>query len=275
MKKMKVAVLGMMLLAAGTHLFAQSDAKEQLTVPLSNPGKPYTLKLNQVSGSIKVTGYTGKEVIIDVTPESKSRKEKEGSEKGAGMKKIPLGNGFEVKAKEDNNTVRIESDNPMRTLNYELKVPQDVTLKLSTVNNGNIEVSNLKGEMEISNVNGSIKMTNVSGNVVANTVNGAVTVTFNSVEGKAPMAFTTLNGNVDVTFPASTKANFKVKSDQGEVYSDFDMDIDKSQPKRDKSSQSGLYKISMDEWVYGKINGGGPEVMMKNMNGNIYIRKAK
>lgn len=118
-------------------------------------------------------------------------------------------------------------------------------------------------------------MTNVSGNVVANTVNGAVTVTFNSVEGKAPMAFTTLNGNVDVTFPASTKANFKVKSDQGEVYSDFDMDIDKSQPKRDKSSQSCLYKISMDEWVYGKINGGGPEVMMKNMNGNIYIRKAK
>ena len=65
MKKMKVAVLGMMLLATGTRLFAQSDAKEQLTVPLSNPGKPYTLKLNQVSGSIKVTGYTGKEVIIE------------------------------------------------------------------------------------------------------------------------------------------------------------------------------------------------------------------
>lgn len=274
MKKMKVAVLGMLLLAAGTEIFAQSDAKEQLVIPLSNPGKPYTLKLNQVNGSIKVTGYSGKEVIIDVTGEFKARKENDKAS-GSGMKKISLGNGYEVKAREDNNTVRIESDNPLRTINYELKIPQDVTLKLSTVNNGHIEVSNLKGEMEISNVNGAIKMTNVSGNVVANTVNGAVTVTFNTVEGKSPMAFSTLNGNIDVTLPASTKANLKMKSDRGDVYSDFDIDVDKSQPQRSKSNQAGLYKISVDDWVYGKINGGGPEVMMQNMNGNIYIRKAK
>jgi len=29
-----------------------------------------------------------------------------------------------------------------------------------------------------------------------------------------------------------------------------------------------------DDWVYGKINGGGPEMMMKNMQGDIYVKKA-
>jgi hypothetical protein len=34
-----------------------------------------------------------------------------------------------------------------------------------------------------------------------------------------------------------------------------------------------LYKIKKDDWVSGKINGGGPEMMMKNMQGNIYVKK--
>ncbi len=36
-----------------------------------------------------------------------------------------------------------------------------------------------------------------------------------------------------------------------------------------------MYRINIEEWVYGKIGGGGPEMMMKTMNGNIYIRKMK
>jgi len=274
MKQIKVAVLSMMLLAAGTHLFAQADTKEQLVVPLSNPGKPYTLKLDLVNGSIKVTGYAGKEVVIDVSADTRSNRKERNADK-EGMKRITGNHGYEVSAKENNNTVRIDAGNPSRIINFELKVPQDGTFKLSTVNSGNIEISNLKGEMEISNVNGYVKMSNVSGNVVANTVNGDVVVSFNSVEGKSPMAFSTLNGKVDVTFPASTKANLKLKSDMGEIFSDFDIDVDKSEPKRNKTSQGGFYKISVDSWVYGKINGGGPEVMMKNMNGSIFIRKSK
>ena len=89
------------------------------------------------------------------------------------------------------------------------------------------------------------------------------------------MAFSTLNGNVDVTFPASVKANVKLKSDRGDIFSDFDIDVDKGQPKTTRTSQNGMYHVKIEDWVYGKINSGGPEVMMKNMNGNIYIRKAK
>ena len=110
--------------------------------------------------------------------------------------------------------------------------------------------------------------------MVANTVNGDVTVSFREVDPKAPMAFSTLNGDVLITLPADTKANLKIKSDNGDVFSDFDVQVDKAPAKIDKTNEPGMYRIKKDDWVYGKINGGGPEMMMKNMQGNIYVKKA-
>jgi DUF4097 and DUF4098 domain-containing protein YvlB len=190
------------------------------------------------------------------------------------MKRISTSGSYEITAKENDNTVKVSTGNPNKSFNLSFKIPQDVKLKLSTVNNGNIEVENVKGELEVTNVNGEIKLTNITGSIVANTVNGDVTASFLSVDPKAPMAFSTLNGDIKVTLPADTKANLKLKSDMGEVFSDFDIDIDKTQPKINKTNEPGMYKIKKEDWVYGKINGGGPEMLMKNMQGNIYVKKA-
>jgi len=149
------------------------------------------------------------------------------------------------------------------------------TFKIATVNDGNITISNAGGEFEVINVNGYIHMNGISGSVVANTVNGGVKVGFKNIDPKAAMAFSTLNGDVDVTFPAGFRANVKLKSDRGEIFTDFNMVADNRQPSVRKTVNNGLYNIKINEWVYGKIEGGGPEIFMKNMNGNIYLRKAK
>lgn len=272
MKKVNITGLVILGLFIGTSTFGQSGSTEQLTVPLSSPGKPYTLKVHLVTGSIKVVGYDGKDIVISVTPrggdEGRSRPDE------SGMKRISASGGYEVTAKEADNTVTVNTGNPNRALDLELKIPQDVKLKVGTVNDGDVVVENVRGEVEVNNVNDQITLKNISGSVVANTVNGDVTVTFSSVDPKAPMAFSTLNGDVRVTLPADTKANLKVKSDNGDVFSDFDIDIDKTPSKIDKVTEPGMYKIKKDDWVYGKINGGGPEMMMKNMMGDIYVKKA-
>ena len=87
------------------------------------------------------------------------------------------------------------------------------------------------------------------------------------------MAFSTLNGNVDITFSATAKFDVKLKSDRREVYSDFDIAVEKDKPKTNTSGANGMYKISIEDWIKGKVNGGGNEIMMKNMNGNIYEEK--
>jgi DUF4097 and DUF4098 domain-containing protein YvlB len=129
--------------------------------------------------------------------------------------------------------------------------------------------------LEVSNVNGSIKLTDISGSVVATTVNGPVIVTFKSIDPKAAMAFSTLNGKIDVTFPASLKANVKLKSDRGDIFTDFDVATEQQKPNVTRTNKDGMYGLKIDEWVYGKIAGGGPELMMKTTFGAVYIRKAK
>jgi ribosomal protein S11 len=290
----------MSLGAAAQTSTTTTSQTEQLTVPLSEPGKPYRLNVDLVYGSIKIVGYEGKDIVIDAESGDK-RKSRErdrdkddegtnvnvnintnisgskGKESTTGMKKLTAaGSGLDLSAQEKANRVTINSNSWMKAVHLVIKVPANgATLKLSTVNNGDITVSNINGELEVNNTNGAVTLTNVSGSVVANTVNGSMIVSFKSVDPKAPMAFTTLNGKVDVTFPADVKVNIKAKSDRGEVYSDFDVDVDKTAPKVTRSTEKGLYKLNVEDWIQGKINGGGPETMMKTMNGNIYIRKAK
>ncbi len=273
MKKIQVVVVVMMLLSLTVQLDAQNNTPEQMVIALSSPGKSYTLHIGLTYGSIKITGNTGKDIVIDVSSNEKN-KAVTTEDAGNGMKRIFPAAGYEITATENNNTVNI-SNSHNRNVNLVLKVPQDGKLKLSTVNNGVIEVENVKGEIEVNNVNGAIKLTNISGSAVATTVNGNVTATFTSITGNAPMAFTTLNGNVDISLPATAKANPKLRSDRGEIYTDFDMAVDKAPLKVTKDTEPGMQRLKMDDWITGKINGGGAEILMKNMNGNLYLRKTK
>jgi hypothetical protein len=272
MKKMKISGLALLGLLTASGTFGQSGSTEQLTVPLSNPGKPYSLKVHLVSGSIRVVSYEGKDIIINVIPRD-NNEEKSITTEG-GMKRISSSGGYEVTAKEADNMVTVNTGNPNKAIDLDLKVPQDVKLKIGTVNDGEILVENVRGELEVNNVNDKITLNNISGSVVANTVNGDVIVTFTAVDPKASMAFSTLNGDVRVTLPADTKVNLKLKSDNGDVFSDFDIDIEKTPSKVDKVTEPGMYKIKKDDWIYGKINGGGPEMIMKNMQGDIFVKKA-
>ncbi|MEO8172704.1 MAG: DUF4097 family beta strand repeat-containing protein [Sediminibacterium sp.] len=277
MKTIKIITAFVVTLVLSGQTMAQQAAeqKEQLVVPLSQPGKPFKLTVSLLAGSIKVVGYEGKDVVIDVSGEDK-RKKGGGSDKSGGMKRITAGNGLDVSAEENDNNVRVHTSSLNSPVNLVIKVPMsEAKMKLRGTNDGDIIVSNVNGEIEASHTNGHVTLTDISGSAVASSTNGNIKVTFKTIDPKAAMAFTSFNGAVDVTFPATLKANIKAKSDQGDIYSDFDIDADKTQPTVNKTVKNGTYRINIESWVYGKINLGGPELMMKTYNGNIYIRKAK
>ena len=268
-------IIALLSLIGATTLLAQSDVNQQLIVPLTDPSKPGSLEVGLVTGFIHVTGYAGKDVVIEAMTDGNRQKRSDERNAGSGMKRITPTNSLDISAEEKNNRVTVSTSSFQKPVNLTIKVPQRFSLKLSTVNEGDITVDNVTGELEINNVNGPIELTNISGSAVANTINGELKATFRQVDTNAPMAFSTLNNRVDVTFPASVKVNVKLKSDRGDIFSDFDISVDKKQPQATRSNQSGMYRVTIEDWVYGKINGGGPEVMMKSMNGSIYVRKAK
>ena len=264
-----IPALMIALIAAGSTQ-AQTDPKQQITVPLSEPGKPCKVRVNALNGSIKAIGYEGKEVVVEVEADKKD----EESGAGGGMKRIG-GGGAEITAREDDNTVNVDAG-LSHIKSITVKVPANTSeLNLGTVNDGNIIVSNVGGQIEITNVNGWIHCENVSGSVVANTVNGDVIVGFKTINPQAAMAFSTLNGKIDVSFPADLKAKVKLKAEQGDIFSDFDVVIDKGHSSVEKKNDDHMYRINIDDWVYGAINGGGPEIMMKTTNGSVYVRKSK
>lgn len=249
----------------------QTQAQEQIAIPLSKPGEPGKLNIAIVRGSISVTGYDGQEVLINYGGEIEEDEEHEVTEDG--LRRISNNSvGFE--ASEDDNEVEISGSSPMKDVSFSVSVPRNFSLELSTVNGGDITVENVVGEMGISNVNGEVFLRNVGGSALVNTVNGDIEATFQSVTADKPMAFSNLNGDIDITFPPNTKMSAKMKSEWGEVFTDFDMDIRRTNDKKVKSdTENGVYKVSVNNWIYGNINGGGPEFLFKSMRGDIYIRK--
>src|SRR6185437_2956110 len=267
-----ISIVAAALFTLAQPLCAQSD--NRVTVPLSDPSRPVTLRAHLVSGSITVKGADVKEVVVETR--ARGGEESRSSGRAEGMKRIPMtSTGLNIEA--ENNNVRISTDSYQRTTDLTITVPVHTSLSLHTVNDGNIFVSGVDGEFDINDVNGEVDLKNIGGSVVAHALNGHVVVTFNRIDPQKPMAFSSLNGDIDVTFPADLKANVSLRTDNGEVYSDFDLKVQPTAPQQtveDDRGKGGKYKVKIDKNVRGTINGGGQEIQFKNFNGNIYIRKA-
>jgi DUF4097 and DUF4098 domain-containing protein YvlB len=256
------------------HAQAQTQSGgDRISVNLSDPSRPALVKVSLVNGGIAVKAYDGKEIIVEARARNH---ESERSSSSGGPKRLNISTtGLSVE--EENNDVRIGTESYMRTIDVTVAVPVHTSLKLRAVNDGDIVVTGVEGELDIDDVNGSVTLNNISGSAVAHALNGRLLATFSKVNPQKPMAFSSLNGDVDITFPADLKANVSIRSDRGDVFSDFDVQLQASAPQQtveDGRGHGGKYRVKIDKTVHGTINGGGPEIQFTNFNGAIYIRKA-
>lgn len=271
--KIKSIAFSIALMMPAILSFSQEATREEMTIPLSNPGQPGKLECSLLNGSITITGYSGNEVQVIATQPMKKVTVTEAQDPDkAGLKKITASS-FSISAEEEKNVVEIGSNSHNTAINLEIKVPEKFDLDVGTVNHGDIVVGNVDGTLEITNVNGGITLTGVSGSVVTNTVNGPVKVIMDRVDADTPMSFASFNGDVDITLPSSIKATTRFKSTSGDIYTDFDMNFETKKVTVDDSDREGTFKLSVDEFLTGEVNGGGPEYSFKTFSGDIYLRK--
>lgn len=248
---------------------AQAQSPDRVVVPLSDPTRPAMVRASVLNGGITVKTHAASEVIVEARLREREDRRQQGN-----MRRIPMtSTGLSVE--EESNTVRVGVESLSRTVDLTITVPVNTSLKLNSTNDGDIEVTGVNGEVDVNNTNGDVSLKNISGTVVAHALNGKILVNFTSVSDK-PMAFSSLNGDIDVTFPSGTKANIILTNNQGDVYSDFDLAMQTTPPKQvveDGRSKGGKFKVKIDRSVVGTINGGGPEIRFKNFNGDIFIRK--
>ena len=262
-----------LMIGIGPVVIGQEPAADRVPVPLSDPSRPALIEVSLVQGSITVRGANRKDVLVVAHGET-DRPSRRFAPDATGMRRIPQTAGFRIS--EDANRVKVASDNPNRSISFEIEAPARTNLKLSTVNGGELLVENIEGDITLSNVNGGITLNNVAGTVNAGTTNGGVRATLTRVTAEREMAFTSMNGTIDVTLPPTTKANLRLRSDNGDVYSDFDVQLAPSAPVVQESrSANGRYRIRRNRSIVGSINGGGPEFELRTFNSNVYVRRGK
>jgi DUF4097 and DUF4098 domain-containing protein YvlB len=244
---------------------------DRIPVTLSDPSRPAHVKVSMVNGGITVKASEGKEVVVEAHVRNRENPRNEGGPKRLAISTTGLS------VEEENNEVNINTESYMHAIDVTVSVPVHTSLKLRAVNDGDIVVSGVDGDLDVDDVNGSVTLNNISGSAVAHALNGHLHATFTRVDPQKAMAFSSLNGDIDVTFPADLKANVSIRSDQGDVFSDFDVQLKapSSQPVvEDSRGHGGKYRVKIDRTVHGTINGGGPEIQFRNFQGQIYIRKA-
>lgn len=145
-----------------------------------------------------------------------------------------------------------------------LYLPASQKLSVKTTWQGDIKISGFTSEIEASaEINGSVSIKDVTGPITADALNGEVQVVFSKVSQASPISIYTTNGELDITIPANTPADLTLSTINGEIYTNFDINL---------PDKNGLKAIATKK-VRGVINNGGVPIQLKSTNGTIYLRK--
>jgi hypothetical protein len=252
-----------LLFAAWALALAQDTTGDRIVIPARNSSHPREVHCNVLNGSITVKTYAGNEVIVESGPPRGARNAPNG------MKRIGMNaRGLEVVEEDNVVTVRKRIGNA----NLVITVPVDTSLRLRS-QSGPVNVDGVHGEVDVHTLNGHVTLSNISGTVTADSQNGPIKVAMDRVDAGKPLAFSTFNGMVDLSLPPDLRANLTVKTNNGSVFSDFEVTLGGAHAIADKNGSAGPFRLRIDKNIRGSINGGGVDLTVRTFNGAVYIRR--
>jgi hypothetical protein len=250
-------MLGLTL--CSVHSLQAQDYK--IAVQNTKEGK---LTLNDFPNDLPIEGYSGSEIIITSdmagTPPARAK----------GLQPVYAAGtdntGLAIAVEKNGGQVTLQCLLPItKSANYKIKVPDNFSIE---VNNecghaGDVKVSNIKGEVAVQNCQG-IELKNVSGPLVLSTISGDIDIAFATLPKERSISIASVSGEIDVTVPSTVGMDVEIQTISGGIYSDFDFPSDDKKMKRIGGNS-----------IKSTLNGGGANVKITNVSGNIYLRKAK
>ncbi len=222
------------------------------------------LIVNEIN-KIAFEGHDGNEVIITTTAKSSKS-----SERAEGLRLIN-GSGLEdntglgISVNTSNGNTQMDEISKRSSRRYTVKIPKGIVLAYehSTAYGSKVTFTDITNEIEVKTNHSGLILENVTGPMTVSTVHGKIEAVFGSVNQNGPVSIVSSHGLVDISLPSDTKADLKLSSNWGEIYSDMDIAIEKSNNLKSYSSNV----------VKGTLNGGGVNFSVSSTHGNIYLRK--
>ena len=196
--------------------FSLDQSPHTYSKSFTNPTVPGTLIVENYEGDIDITGYPGREVLVEARVQTQTK-----NQTGLGYK--TGGRPFTFEEKHNTMVLRAIQVNygTVPHINFKIKVPEKTTLKVKILKKGNLETRKTSRLVEVDNQNGSVELHDLQGWAIINTINGDIRADFNEVIANKAMSFVCLNGGVYLNLPKNLKADFKMKSTTGTIQNDF------------------------------------------------------
>jgi hypothetical protein len=256
---------------------AQNDGR--LAIPLTDPSRPVKLQVTLFNGSISVTAHEGSEILISTSEDDDENFERWGDNDDdeprpdrAGLVRIP-NTAVGVTAEENDNTVSIGVDWGGRGVDLAISVPRQTSVQARTVNGDEIRLEGLLGDHELANQNGDVIGIDLSGSAVVTSHNGDIDMSFMQLTPGKTMSFVSFNGDIEVAFPPAIAADLRVNPGRGDVYTDFDVQLQPRSAVVEGASERGRKQVRLEREMRLVVGGGGQEIQFKTFNGEVVIRR--
>lgn len=236
-----------LLLCAGTAWGASESFSQ--TYPLAADGR---LSLDVLNGDVTIEGWSGSEIQVDYTKESRSAE---------GLERVEV----IIEAHEDH--IHIETDysksrgqnNEGASVDFVLRVPEGARVDELELVNGDLTLSNLSGKVKASLVNGEVEASSLSGSLGLESVNGRINLTFDELGDGQSIDLESVNGSIVVHLPRGADATVEAETVHGPIENDFGFEVEK-----------GRY---VGRSMEGTLGNGSARVDLENVNGSITVRQ--
>ncbi len=269
----------LLILFAASSLACAFDTQEKETIRQTFPSAT-RLEIDNVSGSIHVTGYSGSEIVLEAekTIDAESQDRLDAAKRdvkleiaqSGGEVKLFVDGPFRCHCSDGGSGIRDRGHVGYKVnYDFDLKVPAGTILRLATVNHGHIRVENTTGDFDLSNVNGAIELAEAGGSGNVHTVNGKISALF-ARNPTANSSFKTVNGAIEASFRPALSADLRLKTFNGGAYTDFAVTaLANATPTAERRDGKFIYRSDNSSAV--RIGAGGPEFKFETLNGSIRI----
>jgi DUF4097 and DUF4098 domain-containing protein YvlB len=243
------ALRGLLLIVAIAGVCGSSFAYDETfhhVYPLTKGG---SFVLENVNGSVHVDGWDRDEVEVSAV--------KTGTNEARDVQ--------QVKIEVDNSTpgqIAVHTRYPKGegaevAVEYHVHVPYRVLLGSVGTVNGSVIVRGVEGGGELRSVNGDVEVSNSSGRFSEKTTNGDIRLELRELMAGGPMNLETVNGSVLLGLPAGARADLKVLSMNGDVYSEL-------------ARTRGAGTVTPHSFKT-RLGTGGGEISVRTVNGGIRL----
>jgi DUF4097 and DUF4098 domain-containing protein YvlB len=213
--------------------------------------------LDNINGSVHITGWDGNEVKVDAVKYARSKERLDEAKIVIDASKDYIS--IHTEYPDHNLTFSDDDrDNPA-SVEYTLSVPRSARLDGIKLINGSLDVQGIAGEVRASCINGHLKASGLAGPVKLSTINNRVEAQFDRL-GTSPVELASVNGGVLLTLPSDSKAELEASTVHGGISNDFGLRVRN-------------HRIVGHD-LHGELAGGGARIKLSNVNGRIEIRHA-